>query len=77
MNPNTSMPNAESVRFKGIYCFLPMEERDDPTCSTDECLPYSMQGVKVCTVTDFQDTETYVFKGKQQLVCCDEMSTTG
>jgi hypothetical protein len=36
MKPSTLMPNAETVRFKGIYCFLPMEKRDDPTCSTDE-----------------------------------------
>jgi len=45
--------------------------------STDEYLHCSMQGVKLCTVTDFWDTETYVVKGKQQLVCCDEMPTTG
>jgi hypothetical protein len=30
------MPNTAAVRFKGIYCFLPMEKRDDPTYSTDE-----------------------------------------
>ena len=53
MKPNTLMPNAEAVRFKGIYCFLPMEKRDDPTWNTDEGLRYSLQGVKLCTVTDF------------------------
>jgi hypothetical protein len=33
--------------------------------------------VKFCIVTDFKGTETYVFNGKQQLVCCDEMPTVG
>jgi hypothetical protein len=63
MKPDTLMSNAKAVLFKGICCFLPMEKWDDPTCSTDECLRYSMQGVKLCTTTDFQDIETCVFKG--------------
>jgi hypothetical protein len=62
MKPNTLMPDAEAVFFKGINSLLPMEKRDDPTCSTDVCLRYSMQGVQLCTVTEFQDTETCVFK---------------